>query len=52
LAKHTNPTPHPNFAKEPSTPSRSKAWTERHCSKNGESANEVQKRPVGNRVGG
>ncbi len=33
LAKRSKPTLHPNFAKEPSIPSRTNAWSERHCSK-------------------
>jgi hypothetical protein len=33
LAKHTKPTLKPNFAKEPSSPSRSIAMTKKHCSK-------------------
>jgi len=33
LAKRSTPTLQPNFAKEPSSPSRSIAQTERHCSK-------------------
>ena len=33
LAKRSKPTLQPNFAKEPSSPSRSNPRTERHCSK-------------------